>query len=95
MYELDRFVGEIVTVKLATGVELIAQFAAHDGDSGMVTLYAPRIVVVADDEIAIVPYTFTSSEETVTMRESHILSITGSDSASAAEYVKATQPSEE
>lgn len=91
MYELERFTGKVVTIKLSSGLEMIAQLAGVDEtDSGTLTLFRPRVVVVADDEIAVVPYTFTSNEDSVPISLNHVLSVAPSDEQSAAEYTQAT-----
>lgn len=94
MYELERFMSKVVTIKLASGLELIAQMAGVAEDSGTITLFRPRVVVVADNEIAVVPYTFTSNDDTVPIALAHVLSVAASDEQSAAEYTQATTEEE-
>lgn len=90
MYDLDRFIGEVVTIKMTGGLEIIAQLASVDDDTTTVTVFRPRVVVVADNEIAVVPYTFTSDEDMVVMSTQGMLSVAKSDSQSATEYTQAT-----
>jgi hypothetical protein len=54
----------------------------------------PRLVVVADESIAVVPYTFTSKSETVFVLREQYLSVDIALENSSTDYLKLLQDSE-
>ena len=67
MYEniLKANLGKVVSVKTTAGIELIATLTGYDEEKFTLTLDKPRLVVITEDEVAVVPYTFTSKSEEV------------------------------
>ena len=61
MYEqiLKDNLGKVVAVKTTAGIELIATLTGFDEDNHTLTLHKARLVVITDEEVAVVPYTFT------------------------------------
>ena len=59
---LTENLGKVVSVKTTAGIELIATLMGFDEKTLTLTLQQPRLVVVAEDSIAVVPYTFTSKK---------------------------------
>ena len=62
---LKNSLGKVVSVKTTAGIELIATLIGYDEKNLTLTLNKPRLVVVAEENIAVVPYTFTSKSEEV------------------------------
>ena len=70
---LKAGLGKVVSVKTTAGIELIATLMGYDDKNLSLTLSKPRLVVVAEESIAVVPYTFTSkSEEVYILREQYL-----------------------
>ena len=57
MYEniLKANLGKVVSVKTTAGIELIATLTGYDEKKFTLTLDKPRLVVITEDEVAVVP----------------------------------------
>jgi len=86
MYEIDKLLGQIVTIKTVSGMEIISQLISNDDTNNTICLDNPKLVVVTNEQIAVIPYTFTSKSATIFIDKSHILSITESLPSSADDY---------
>ena len=58
MYDLENLTGDIVTMKLTNGIELLAQLLGTDEDNNYFTLGEPRIVVINGADLALIPYVY-------------------------------------
>ena len=63
MYNLEDDLGKVKSIKLSNGVEVIASLLSITDD--YLNLGEPRVVVINDDELALIPYIFTGSSEEV------------------------------
>jgi len=88
MYNTESLLGKIVTLKLLTGVELMAKLTSYVKDDKIIILEEPRTVVIMDNQIAAVPYQYTAPNKEITVRLDHILSITETLEKSANDYKK-------
>ena len=86
MYNLEDLAGEVVTLKLISGIEVLAQLYGVDKDEGLFTVGEPKIVVINGADLALIPYIFTGSTEEVTMPLSAILSVCKASDESKADY---------
>jgi hypothetical protein len=88
MYDLENLTGDIVTMKLTNGIELLAQLLSTDEDNNYFTLGEPRIVVINGADLALIPYVFTCDTVEVVIPASAVLSINKSSEDSTADYEK-------
>lgn len=88
MYNLEDLVGKIVTIKFISGIEVMAQLLANDEENNLLQLSEPRIVVINGEEIALIPYLFTGSSESISVPMSAVLSVVESLEKSAVDYEK-------
>tara|TARA_B100000927_G_scaffold161121_1_gene129848 strand:- start:47 stop:340 length:294 start_codon:yes stop_codon:yes gene_type:complete len=86
MYEFKELVGKTVTVKTISGIEIIAKLVAYDEESFNISLANPRLVVLAEEEVAVVPYTFTSKSEQLHLLREQFFSIDLSLENSSSDY---------
>ena len=86
MYNLKEDLGKIKSIKLANGVEIIATLLAVDSKTGIVNLGEPRVIVINDDELALIPYIFTGASEEVIIALSQIQSMVDTLPQSASDY---------
>ena len=90
MYEniLKANLGKVVSVKTTAGIELIATLTGFDEDKFTLTLDKPRLVVITEDEVAVVPYTFTSKSEEVFILREQYLSVDSALENSSTDYLE-------
>jgi hypothetical protein len=88
MYNTEALIGKIVTIKLVTGVELMAKLMSFVKADNIIFLQEPRTVIIMDNQIAVVPYQYTGPSIEVAMSTDNILSIVESLESSANDYLK-------
>ena len=86
MYNLEELSGEVVTLKLTSGIEILSQLLGVDDDTKLLTLGIPKIVVINGPDLALIPYIFTGPTDEVTMPLSAILSVCKASDDSKADY---------
>ena len=86
MYNLEELSGEVVTLKLTSGIEILSQLLGVDDDNKLLTLGIPKIVVINGPDLALIPYIFTGPTDEVTMPLSAILSVCKASNDSIADY---------
>lgn len=86
MYNLEELSGEVVTLKLTSGIEILSQLLGVDDDNKLLTLGIPKIVVINGPDLALIPYIFTGPTDEVTMPLSAILSVCKASNDSKADY---------
>ena len=90
MYEniLKANLGKVVSVKTTAGIELIATLTGFDEDNHTLTLHKARLVVITDEEVAVVPYTFTSISEDIFILREQYLSVDSALENSSTDYLE-------
>ena len=91
---LKTGLGKVVSVKTTAGIELIATLMGYDDKNLSLTLSKPRLVVVAEESIAVVPYTFTSKSEEVYILREQYLSVDIALENSSTDYLKLLEDSQ-
>jgi small nuclear ribonucleoprotein (snRNP)-like protein len=91
---LTDSLGKVVSVKTTAGIELIATLMGFDEKSLTLTLDKPRLVVVSEDSIAVVPYTFTSKSNEVFILREQYLSVDAALENSSTDYLKLLEDTE-
>ena len=88
MYNLKKLLKKVVTVKTVTGLEIMGSLISTDDDEHLVVLMNPKMVVLNDNEVAVIPFTFTSEVETAEFKVDMLLSVTETIKDSADDYLK-------
>ena len=94
MYNLQEDLGKVKSIKLSNGVALVASILAIDEDKGFINLGEPRVVVINDDELALIPYIFTGPSDEVIVRLSEIQSMVDTLEQSAKDYTSIIEEKE-
>lgn len=83
---MKDLLGKVVTIKTSGGLEIVGLVSDFVSDRLMVS--KPRVVVVSDKELALVPYTFTSDGD-VPMNPALFLSVVETGEPARADYLRA------
>jgi len=75
MYDIKSFIGQTVTVKLTSGVELITKLIGYVAKDKNVTCEYPMTIIISDNEVAAVPYQYTGNSSEVIFSLNKILTI--------------------
>lgn len=79
---------DIVTMKLVNGDETVCRILSLE--NGVAKVKKPMIVALSDRGVGLVPYTLTSSAETVYIKETSIMSIAATAKPTADSYIETT-----
>jgi small nuclear ribonucleoprotein (snRNP)-like protein len=88
MFETENLIGKVVTIKLNSGIELMATLNAYNKKSKIVNLNNPNTVVIMEDQIAVVPFIYTGHTDEIIISLDHILAIVESTEKSAKDYLR-------
>lgn len=59
MYDIESYVGKTITIKFNNGIEAIASCIGFNAEDEIITVKEPRVVVINDKELALIPYMLT------------------------------------
>jgi hypothetical protein len=76
--------GNVITIKFNNGIEIIARLLAVD--KSVLYINKPRVVVVKENQLALVPYLFTGDDAEVIVDGGSIQTVVETLASSAAEY---------
>jgi hypothetical protein len=89
LLEKTRAKGDVVTLKLTSGEELIARF--EDENASGVTISKPMVLSITQQGVGMIPYLFTVNPNTVITVESSAISVTAkTDEEFAKQYMEST-----
>jgi len=88
MFETENLIGKVVTIKLNSGIEIMATLNAYNKKSKIVNLNNPSTVVIMEDQIAVVPFIYTGYTDEIIISLDHILAIVESTEKSAEDYLR-------
>lgn len=80
--------GDVVSVKLVNGDELIARFDGEDADT--VTITKPLAIMAGNQGLGMIPWVFLSDAETYTLKKSHVFVVATAKKDAADQYVQGT-----
>jgi hypothetical protein len=80
--------GDIVTIKLINGDEIIARFVSEDSD--MITLNRPLALTMSKDGLGMIPWVFLGEDDKVTLDKKNTFFIVSSKKDAAKQYVEGT-----
>lgn len=85
MRNLDKLVGEVITIKSSTGLEFIGILA--EIQEQIIAVSNPRAITLTQTgEVSIMPYTLTADNELVDINLSTLLTVTKSMGQTALDY---------
>ena len=88
MYNAKDLVGNVVTIKLTSGVEIIGLLLALNEKNNMLNLKNPNTVVIFEDEVAVIPFMYTGSTDEVIMSLDQVLTVVRTNKKSESDYLK-------
>ena len=87
LIEAQYKVGDVVSIKLSSGEEMIARF--EDENEEVVTIAKPYILIAAQNGMALAPYMFTVAPETkIKLKINNVICIVKSAKDAADMYIK-------
>ena len=79
--------GDIISIKLSSGEEMIARFEDENGE--VITIVKPYILIAAQNGMALAPYMFTISPDTkVQLKINNVICIVKSAKDASDMYIK-------
>lgn len=87
LIEAQYKVGDVISIKLSSGEEMIARF--EDENEEVVTIAKPYILIAAQNGMALAPYMFTVAPETkIKLKINNVICIVKSAKDAADMYIK-------
>ena len=86
MYNLKSLITKVVTIKFNNGMEIIAKFLGMNDEGTILTLGNPKVIVISEKDLAIIPYMYTGDTKEVYVRLDSVQTIVKSVDKSAADY---------
>lgn len=80
--------GDIVSIKLINGDEIIARFDEEDTDS--VTITRPLALTLGGGGLGMIPWMFLASKDTVILKKNHMFVMAPSKKDAASQYMEGT-----
>ena len=80
--------GDVVSIKLINGDEIIARFDSEDNDS--VTINRPMALTMAQGGLGMIPWVFLGKEDAIRLSKSNTFFIVESKSEAAKQYTQGT-----
>jgi hypothetical protein len=81
-------VGDVVSIKLVNGEELIARLEEETAE--YIKLYKPLSVTLGASGLGMIPFMFLGSKDMITIKQQHILATSPSKKEAADQYVQGT-----
>ena len=87
LIEAQYKVGDVISIKLSSGEEMIARF--EDENEEVVTIAKPYILIAAQNGMALAPYMFTVAPDTkIKLKINNVICIVKSAKDAADMYIK-------
>jgi hypothetical protein len=80
--------GDVISIKLTNGDELITRFESEDADS--IIINRPLALTMSKDGLGMIPWMFLGASETITLNKLHTYCITISKKEAANQYLEGT-----
>ena len=80
--------GDIVSLKIVNGDELIARFEEETSDTIKIT--KPLAITMSQQGLGMIPWIFLGDDETVTVQKSHVFVMVNSKKDAATQYRQST-----
>lgn len=86
MVNTKSLIGKVVTIRFTSGEEILAVLIKSDEKTGVYTVTQPRIVVISNNEVSLLPYVLTADVQTVEINADVVTSMLVTYKNTAKEY---------
>lgn len=86
MYNLSQKLGNVITIRAVGGQEYVGALMAVDEENELITVYRPRMVMINDNQVYMVPFALTANAPEAVLRMDQIFTILDTLPETAAEY---------
>lgn len=80
--------GDVVSLKLVNGDELIARFEEENTDT--ITIVKPLAITFGSQGLGMIPWMFLGERDTYTLSKTHVFAVTVSKKDAADQYLQGT-----
>jgi len=80
--------GDIVSIKLINGDEIIARFESEDADT--ITISRPLALTMSGQGLGMIPWVFLGKEDSITIRKKNTFFVVASKGEAAKQYTEGT-----
>jgi hypothetical protein len=80
--------GDVVSIKLINGDEIIARFESEDTDT--ITISRPLALTMSGQGLGMIPWVFLGKEDSITLRKKNTFFIVASKGEAAKQYTEGT-----
>jgi hypothetical protein len=80
--------GDVVSVKLVNGDELITRFENEDADT--ITISRPMAITMGAQGMGLIPWVFLGQSEKITLRKKHTFFVVPSKKEASDQYIEGT-----
>lgn len=87
MYNLTDLLGKVVTIKSHKGDEFVATLLGIDTTNTILTVKRPKIVVIDQNSVALIPFALTAHADTVYLHVNQIFTVMESLPGAAEDYL--------
>ena len=87
MYNLAELLGQVVTIKSHKGDEYVATLLGIDTDNNVLTVKRPKIVVIDQNSVALIPFALTAHADMVYLHTNQIFTVMQSLPGAAEDYL--------
>jgi hypothetical protein len=80
--------GDIISLKLINGDELIARFESETSDD--ITIDRPLALTMSRDGLGMIPWMMLGDKSSITLKKSHVFAVVSSQKDAADQYMQGT-----
>ena len=80
--------GDVVSIKLINGDEIIARFESEDTDN--ITISRPLALTMSGQGLGMIPWVFLGKEDSITIRKKNTFFVVASKGEAAKQYTEGT-----
>jgi hypothetical protein len=88
LFEKPIASGDVVSIKLISGEELIARFEEETSD--VVKVSKPLTVSLGPQGLGMIPFVFLGNKEKITLKQQHVIAMMPSKKEAADQYMQGT-----
>ena len=87
MYNLTKMMGKVVTIKSHKGDEIVTKLMGVNDEGTILTVFYPKLVVIADDSVVLIPFALTALTSEVYLHVNQIFAVMPTLETTAEEYL--------
>jgi hypothetical protein len=87
MYNLTEMMGKVVTIKSHKGDEIVTKLMGVNDEGTILTVFYPKLVVIADDSVVLIPFALTALTSEVYLHVNQIFAVMPTLETTAEEYL--------